>query len=107
MEEALRTNDLNAWAEADDDFHTHLLELHGNARMSGFVSALMDQAHRARMVTLRMRAKPVQSTEDHRVFLQQIRAGDAKAVRASFRKHRKRAAKELLGLLEEYGLSQL
>ena len=33
MEEALRKEDLDAWAEADDRFHVALLELQGNRRL--------------------------------------------------------------------------
>lgn len=46
MEAALTHNDLDAWADADDRFHLALLELHGNRRLLGFVTALNDQVHR-------------------------------------------------------------
>lgn len=107
MEAALRANDLNAWAAADDRFHRILLEMNGNKRVEQFVSALLDQAHRARMVTLRMRKIPTQSTAEHRALLGYLRSGDAEKARESFRAHRARAAQELLNLLEKYKLAQL
>jgi len=107
MEKALEDQDLDAWAESDDLFHQRLLELHGNTRLHDVVASLFDQAHRARMVTLRMRAWPIQSTQEHRAILTAIRAGDSEAARSIFARHRKRAADELLGLLETYRLAQL
>ena len=107
MEQALRANDLEAWARADDDFHRELLRAKGNHRLLAFVNNLFDQAHRARMVTLRLRALPWQSTEDHRAILTAITAGNARQARRIFRRHRQRAASELLGVLEKSRLSNL
>ncbi|MDO6730878.1 GntR family transcriptional regulator [Marinovum sp. 2_MG-2023] len=107
MELALADQDLDAWAAADDLFHQLLLELHGNQRLIDYIGTLNDQAHRARMVTLRMRSVPHQSTADHRDILEHIRAGDAEAARRSFRNHRQHAAEELLAILDTYRLSQL
>ncbi len=107
MEKALKAGDLDAWAEADDLFHRTLLAMHGNQRLLGFVASLFDQAHRARIVTLRMRDTPYRSTQDHRQILEHLRAGDVEATRTAFREHRQRAANELLGILEKYKLGQL
>ena len=107
METALETEDLDAWAEADDRFHLTLLDLQGNQRLKGFVTALYDQAHRARIVTLRMRGLPRKSTAEHRDILEHLRRGDAEATRAAFKNHRQRAADELLAILEKYKLGQL
>ena len=107
MEAALDAEDLDAWADADDRFHRKLLDLQGNKRLQGFVEELFDQAHRARIVTLRLRAKPVQSTRDHRDVLEALAAGDAGQARNIFRIHRQRAATELLGLLNDYKLPGL
>jgi DNA-binding GntR family transcriptional regulator len=107
MEQALRENDLDRWAKADDAFHRELLRAKGNRRLLVFVSNLFDQAHRARMVTLRLRALPWQSTEEHRAILTAISNGNADEARAIFRLHRERAADELLGVLEKSRLSNL
>lgn len=107
MEIALERNDLEAWAEADDRFHLTLLLLHGNRRLSNMVTALNDQVHRARMVTLRLRELPAQSNEEHREILRCLRAGDATAAHAAFLNHRRRAATELLGILEKLGIGHL
>ncbi len=107
MEEALEAGDLDRWAAADDRFHITLLELHGNKRMQAFVSALFDQAHRARIVTLRLREAPVRSTQEHREILDRLAAGDVEGTRRVFRQHRERASGELLKLLKNYRLPQL
>jgi len=101
MQNALDAHDLDAWAHADDLFHRGLLDLHGNVRLRDFVQALSDQAHRARIATLRLRDIPRQSTAEHREILDAIYAGDAQRARRAFRNHRERAAGELLRILEK------
>ena len=107
MEAALESHDLDRWAVADDIYHQALLELHGNRRLAEFVGALYDQAHRVRIVTLRLRDLPERSTAEHREVLDHLKAGDPVATREAFRRHRERAAAELLGILENYRLPQL
>jgi len=107
MSVALERGDLDAWAAADDRFHQTLLRLHGNQRLATFVGALYDQAHRARMVTLRLREPPIVSTAEHRVILEFLRRGDADGTRNAFRLHRERTSAELIAILENYRLPQL
>lgn len=107
METALTQGSLEEWADADDRFHRSLLHLHGNERLCAITSSLFDQAHRARMVTLRLRKAPVRSTQEHRQILTHLRNGDAKKVKSVFHAHRERAARELLHILETFGLPQL
>lgn len=107
MTRALEDGDLDAWAAADDRFHQTLLRLHGNQRLAAFVDSLLDQAHRARMVTLRLREPPIVSTAEHRVILEFLRRGDADGTRDAFRQHRERTSAELIGILENYRLPQL
>ncbi len=107
MESALETEDLDRWASADDHFHRTLLACNGNDRLTAFVNTLFDQAHRARVVTLRLREVPWKSTEDHRAILKAVTDGDAERTRKLFRAHRERAAQELLQALERSRLSQL
>lgn len=107
MEAALQEGDLDRWAAADDCFHQRLLQLHGNRRLAEFVGSLYDQAHRARIVTLRLREWPTQSTTEHREILEHLCAGDPTATREAFRRHRERATAELLSILENYRLPQL
>lgn len=107
MESALEQGDLDTWADADDRFHHHMLELNGNRRLREFVLALNDQVHRTRIVTLRLRDKPMKSNQEHREILEHIRRGDADAARKAFRAHRKRAAQELISCLEKFRITNL
>jgi DNA-binding GntR family transcriptional regulator len=107
MERALKADNLDAWAAADESFHRHLVALSGNRLLIDCVQNCWDRAHRARMVTLRMRPKPIHSTREHREMVEKIRAGDGRAAFDAYRAHRERGAKELLEILEYYQLKTL
>ena len=107
MEAALDARDLDAWAKADDALHRLLLQLHGNHRLETIASALFDQTHRARIIALRLRNLTAQSTAEHREILDCLRSGDAGGARRVLRDHRERVARELLDILENYGLPPL
>jgi DNA-binding GntR family transcriptional regulator len=107
MARALRANDLEAWARADEQFHRSLIELCGNRLLKQTVLNFWDRAHRARMFTLRLRPKPVHSTEEHRELVERIRGGDAAGAFNLTREHRERGSRELLGIIEHYRLQQL
>jgi DNA-binding GntR family transcriptional regulator len=107
MERALKKEDLDAWAEADERYHRQLVELCGNRRLAGIVYNYWDRAHRSRMFTLRLRPKPVDSTAEHLAVLEAIRRGDAVAARELHRKHRERGSRELLEILNRYRVSQV
>ena len=107
MEMALKREDLDAWAEADERFHRQLVQMCGNAKLAAIVANFWDRAHRARMVTLRLRPRPVHSTREHLAIVAAIRKGDAGRAGALFRAHRERASKELSELLQLHRLNQL
>jgi DNA-binding GntR family transcriptional regulator len=107
MDAALRRDDLEAWAEADERFHRHLVELSGNRLLLAVVENVWDRAHRARMFTLRLRRKPTRSTREHRAVVQAIRKGDVDAARELHREHRERGGRELVALLERYRFRQI
>lgn len=107
MERALRTDDLDTWAAADESFHRHLVALSGNRLIIDAVRNCADRAHRARIVTLRMRPKPIHSTREHIDVVEKIRAGDGRAAFDAQRAHRERGARELLAILERYRLKTL
>ncbi len=104
MDKALDAHDLDGWAEADERFHRLLLRMSGNSRLANMAFTVFDQAHRARMVTLRMRPLPRRSSEDHRQVLDAILAGKPEAAYKAHFKHRQDAMKLLIGILERYKL---
>jgi DNA-binding GntR family transcriptional regulator len=107
MTDALKKDDLKAWALADERFHLHLIELAGNRLLAQAVSAYWDRAHRARMFTLKLRPKPVNSTKEHAQIVDCIARGDSKAAGDLFRAHRQRASSELTTILNHYGFQQV
>jgi DNA-binding GntR family transcriptional regulator len=107
MDKALKADDLDAWAMADERFHAHLLEIAGNRQLQNTVLNYWDRAHRARMFTLRLRPKPVNSTKEHMQMVERLRAGDAVGAAAVTRTHRERASRELVALFERFRLAQM
>ena len=107
MEKAIAEDNLDAWSEADNRYHRRLMELCGNQRLADIASMYMDQAHRARMFTLRLRQKPSRSTEEHREHVRLIMKGESKRVRTYYRQHRERASKELMEIISKYRISNL
>jgi DNA-binding GntR family transcriptional regulator len=107
MEAALGRDDLDAWAKADEMFHMELVKLAGNRMLLDTVMGYWDRAHRARMFTLRLRPKPVNSTQEHMQLVDMLAAGDGAGAAAVNRAHRERASRELLAIFERYQLQQL
>lgn len=107
MKLALQRDDLDAWARADDRFHRALIDYGGNGRLARLANTTMDQAHRARMTTLRLRAKPTKSVKEHQAIVKAIRQGDLGLASGLTKAHRLRARDDLLPLLEQLGMKYL
>jgi len=107
MDAALKAEDLDAWAAADERFHAHLVDLAGNRPLQATVLNYWDRAHRARLFTLRLRPKPVNSTQEHMQMVERLRAGDAAGAAAVTRAHRERANRELVAIFEHFKLAQM
>src|ERR671912_2788003 len=107
MDRALRDNDLLAWAAADDLFHRTLVERCGNGRIRRIAQTVTDQAHRARMLTLKLRRKPTGSIASHRRIIGAIRKGKVAEAHQHARQHRISARDELVPLLLNFGIKHL
>ena len=107
MEQGLAQDDLAAWAEADDAFHRLLVERCGNGRLLRIAQTVTDQAHRARMLTLRLRSRPTRSARAHRALIEAIRSGEPGEAHRRARAHRVSARDELLPLIEKVGLRHI
>jgi DNA-binding GntR family transcriptional regulator len=107
MDEALAADDLDAWARADDHFHRVILASCGNERLKAIIEQFMDQSHRVRKLTLKLRPKPVSSNDDHRALVDAIERGDAETAWRIHHTHRQRNGRRLVELLERHGLGQL
>jgi DNA-binding GntR family transcriptional regulator len=107
MSAALQRDDLEAWAAADEVFHRELVAMSGNRLLLEAVMSHWDRAHRARMFTLRLRPKPVNSTKEHMELVAKLSAGDEVGAAEVNRRHRERASGELLAIFERFRLQQL
>ncbi|MEO1122182.1 MAG: GntR family transcriptional regulator [Pseudomonadota bacterium] len=107
MEQALKRDDLVAWAAADARFHRDLVAASQNDRIRATITQYWEQSQRVRMSTLRLRAKPVRSTREHHALVDAIAARKPNRARKLHREHRAKAADMLAAILDRYGLSQL
>jgi hypothetical protein len=82
------------------------VELAGNRHLQATVMNHWDRAHRARMFTLRLRPKPVNSTASTCSWSSDA-AGDAEGASLVNRAHRERASRELLAIFERFKLAQM
>lgn len=107
MEEALQDNDLHAWAAADDAFHLTLVTRCGNSQLRRIAQTVTDQAHRARMLTLKLRSRPEGSATAHRRIIAAIRSGACDQAHFCARQHRVAARDELVPLIVSVGMRHL
>jgi len=107
MDAALERDDLKAWAEADEQFHKLLVAAAGNSRLSELVQTFVGQSKRVRMLTVRLRPKPVMSNRDHEAVVDAVEAHDAARARRIHYAHREKSGRMLVELLASHGLTQL
>jgi DNA-binding GntR family transcriptional regulator len=110
VEAALAQDDLVAWTHNDEEFHSLLTDLTGNLRLSQIAAMFRDQAHRARMQTLRLRPKPDDCNRDHAAVVAAIRRRDGETAAALHRRHCEEGSAKLLKLLTllaERGIDRL
>jgi DNA-binding GntR family transcriptional regulator len=107
MEEGLEQDDLSAWIAADERFHRALLSLSGNAYVEEVGFAFRDRVHRAHVIALKLRAKPVRSVQAHRELVDLIGSGNPDAARANHLAQRVTAGEELIALISKAGLKAL
>lgn len=103
MDQALEADDLDAWARADERFHALLVGLSDNKRLISVVGQFVEQAHRARMLTLRLRPKPTQSNREHEALVDAVVSRDPEGARRIHHEHRERAGKIIVEILEKLG----
>ncbi|MDX3969194.1 MAG: GntR family transcriptional regulator [Bradyrhizobium sp.] len=109
MDTFLKKEDITAWAREDERFHLKIVELAGNRRLHEIVSNCGDQAHRARMFTLRLQThpQPAQSMKEHRQIIAALRKRDAAKAESLLRSHRERGLARQIDIIERYRFTQL
>jgi DNA-binding GntR family transcriptional regulator len=109
MDARLEANDITGWALEDERFHLRIVELAGNRRLREIVSNCGDQAHRARMFTLRLQTHPhpAQSMKEHRRIISALRRRDAVKAESLLRSHRERGLARQIDIIERYRFTRL
>src|SRR5690606_25477692 len=107
MDAALREGNLLAWAAADDAFHRTLVARCGNGRLFRIAQTVTDQAHRARMLTLKLRPTPNGSAADHRRIIAAIRRGECDKAHLRAREHRVASRNKIVPLIVSIGMKHL
>lgn len=102
MKIAQDASDLKAWAQADENFHYHLVELSGNRILTEVVDNFWGRAQRARLTMLSIRNNPVNSTQEHAKIVDAVRRSDGLRARELVEAHRKRGASDLSELMEKH-----
>lgn len=100
MDTALEHGDMKEWAEADFRFHALLIELCGNTHLQRTAQLYLDKAHRARLITMPLRQKPVYSNTNHAAVVEAIRRNDPESAREIHAAHKKRWSHELDVIVE-------
>ncbi len=106
MDEALESEDIRDWAQADYSFHCLLIELCGNQHLSEVARNFLDKAHRFRLLTLPFRQRPVYSNVNHAAVVEAVRRNDPQTAQDIHRGHKRRWARELSELIEQLDLPE-
>lgn len=107
MAKAIEEDDLEAWSLADYSFHSELLDLAGNRRLTETVASFWDQIKRTKRVAIFRRSKPRRSTENHRRLIDAMRRGEAKKAREIHIRQRQGSHAELLEIIERFDIRHL
>lgn len=107
MNEAIKKQDLIAWAAAEEQFHVQLVVLSKSVHILSIVDKLHDQIRRARNVTLKIRQMPVESDNYYRQVYDALFACDAEAADRIHRHHRNTAREALIDTLQQSGLKRV
>lgn len=101
MAQALDRDDLDTWAEHDNEFHSLLVRASCNGRIFDVYERFAAQLHRARMVTLRHRPRPTGSAAEHSAIINAIRRRDPDEARRLTREHRRSVGEMLVSILRD------
>jgi DNA-binding GntR family transcriptional regulator len=101
---ALDVNDMDKWIENDIKFHGFLIKNCGSKRINSVYSLTDDQAYRARMVTSRVRPKPINSTKEHFEIYKAIKNGNEDNAEIAAKAHRLNGKKMIIEALKNLKL---
>ena len=94
MEKALRLEDTDQWIDADERYHTALLNLCKNEHLVDYLKRLNEKLHLARLLLIARSAPDKnQSTKEHKAAYEAIKLRDADLARTITQNHWKRVRK--------------
>ncbi|MDN3451081.1 GntR family transcriptional regulator [Planococcus sp. APC 3906] len=100
QEKCLDENNLEAYLDADNQFHHLIVEYSRNERLQNIMDSHSDQLYRARLFTINERKLPVRSIKEHKAIVAAMRAEDSKAAQLLMHSHRHRGGQEILRIIE-------
>ncbi|MBB5180420.1 DNA-binding GntR family transcriptional regulator [Planomicrobium koreense] len=100
QEKCLDENNLEAYLEADNQFHHLIVAYSRNERLQNIMDSHSDQLYRARLFTINERKLPVRSIKEHKAIVAAMRAEDSKAAQLLMHSHRHRGGQEILAIIE-------
>jgi DNA-binding GntR family transcriptional regulator len=107
LEDALQDDNLDGWPNADAEFHSTLFRLAGNGTLIAAFGQFREKIGRVRLLTLKLRPKPEQSTRSHCELAKAIINRDAANAREIHWRQRLRSSAELTHILESLNLHHL
>ncbi|MFJ4207988.1 GntR family transcriptional regulator [Paenarthrobacter sp. NPDC089675] len=108
-ESALENGDLHMWADSDNALHSSFLISCGNHHLWRAAATVMEQSHRARLLTVELRPWPARSNEDHRKIVDAIISRKPEAAYRALEEHRRRGMDTLIPIIRaiSWGSSEL
>jgi DNA-binding GntR family transcriptional regulator len=108
-EDALDKRDLHLWADSDNALHSHFLISCDNPHLWRAASTVMEQSHRARLLTVQLRPWPADSNQDHRKIVEAIIKRRPDDARRALEEHRQRGMATLVPIIRaiSWGSSEL
>lgn len=99
-EKAVREGDLEQFQQVEIDFHTRLMELAPNRRLTEAMNGLQDLTYRERMLALRSPENVRETLLEHRRIVEALRKGDGELAARMMAEHIAGVRTRLIDFLE-------
>lgn len=101
QETLMYAHDLHEYVAVDQEFHTKIVQIAANQRLSSLMDSYSDQMYRARLYTIKERQLPTHSIQEHRAVIAAMRAGSGKAADELMQAHRHHGSREIIAILKQ------
>ncbi len=100
MHRAVEADDVEAWLEADVEFHRVLFAMSENERATDIIQNLNDQWHRVCLGFIALQGRTRRSSREHAAIVESILSGNGSEAERLMRVHLRNVRVELMRLLE-------